>query len=59
MGIDKDVLDKLLASYQKPEDTIGENGLLKTAHESAGGASDGSRADDPSGYEKHDPVGYR
>lgn len=29
MSIDKDLIDKLLADYQKPEDVVGENGLLK------------------------------
>ena len=29
MEIDKHVIDKLLTNYQKPEDIVGENGLLK------------------------------
>src|SRR6266481_2708257 len=29
MALDKDLIDKLLGDYQKPEDLIGENGLLK------------------------------
>ena len=29
MAIDKALLDQLLADYKKPEDIIGENGLLK------------------------------
>ena len=29
MAIDLDLIDKLLADYKKPEDIIGENGLLK------------------------------
>src|SRR3982750_2638839 len=29
MEIEKEVIDKLLVHYQKPEDLIGENGLLK------------------------------
>jgi putative transposase len=29
MAIDPKVIDKLLADYEKPEDIIGENGLLK------------------------------
>jgi len=29
MALDKDLIDKLLEGYQKPEDLIGENGLLK------------------------------
>lgn len=29
MAIDTRLIDKLLADYKKPEDIIGENGLLK------------------------------
>src|SRR5438034_2724678 len=29
MALEKDLLDKLIEGYQKPEDLIGENGLLK------------------------------
>src|SRR5919202_558893 len=29
MAIDLNLIDKLLADYKKPEDIIGENGLLK------------------------------
>jgi putative transposase len=29
MALDKDLIDKLLEGYQKPEDLIGENRLLK------------------------------
>jgi len=29
MAIDKKIMDQLLTDYKKPEDLIGENGLLK------------------------------
>lgn len=29
MELDKGLIDKLLGDYQKPEDLVGENGLLK------------------------------
>jgi len=29
MAIDKKLIDQLLTDYQKPEDIIGENGLVK------------------------------
>ena len=29
MGLDKDLIEKLIEEYQRPEDLIGENGLLK------------------------------
>ena len=29
MGVDKELIDKLLAEYESPEEIVGENGLLK------------------------------
>ncbi len=29
MAIDKEILDQLLPKYEKPEDLLGENGLLR------------------------------
>lgn len=29
MGVDKELIDKLLAEYKSPEEIVGENGLLK------------------------------
>jgi len=29
MGLDEEILDRLMAGYEKPEDLLGENGLLK------------------------------
>jgi putative transposase len=58
MGIDKDVLDKLLASYQKPEDIIGENGLLKQLTKALVERAMEAELTMHLGYEKHDPVGY-
>ena len=29
MEMDKELMDTLLADYKKPEDIVGENGLLK------------------------------
>jgi len=47
MAIDKALIDQLLADYKKPEDIIGENGLLKTTHESNPGASAAGGTDRP------------
>jgi putative transposase len=58
MGIDKEVLDKLLASYQKPEDIIGENGLLKQLTKALVERAMEAELTTHLGYEKHDPVGY-
>ena len=37
MALDKELIDKLLEGYQKPEDLIGENGSFEAAHEGVGG----------------------
>lgn len=58
MGIDKDVLDKLLANYQKPEDIVGENGLLKQLTKALVEGAMEAELTTHLGYEKHDPVGY-
>ena len=58
MAIDKEVLDKLLASYQKPEDIIGENGLLKQLTKALVERAMEAELTTHLGYEKHDPVGY-
>lgn len=58
MAIDKDVLDKLLANYQKPEDIVGENGLLKQLTKALVERAMEAELTTHLGYEKHDPVGY-
>jgi putative transposase len=58
MAIDKEVLDKLLANYQKPEDIIGENGLLKQLTKAIVERAMQAELTTHLGYEKHDPVGY-
>ena len=59
MEIKKELLDELLKDYQKPEDVIGENGLLKQAHQGAFGTSHERGTDQGhSGEEKNDPAGY-
>ena len=45
MTIDNELIDNLLKDYKKPEDIIGENGLLKQTDKAAFGAGDG-RGDD-------------
>ena len=59
MAIDKDVLDKLLGNYQKPEDIVGENGLLKQLTKALVERAMEAELTTHLGYEKHDPVGYR
>jgi putative transposase len=58
MEIDKDVIDKLLANYQKPEDIVGENGLLKQLTKALIERAMEAELTTHLGYEKHDPVGY-
>jgi hypothetical protein len=41
MAIDKNLIDQLLTDYKKPEDIIGENGLLKELTKATAG-KDGS-----------------
>jgi putative transposase len=57
MAIDKDVLDKLLADYQGPEDLIGEQGLLKQLTKALVERAMQAELTHHLGYEKHDPAG--
>ena len=55
MALDKELIDKLLEGYQKPEDLIGENGLLKQLTKALVGTSAKGRAD-PSFGLREEPV---
>ena len=57
MAIDLKLIDKLLADYKKPEDIIGENGLLKQLTKALLERAMQAEMTDHLGYEKHDPVG--
>ena len=57
MAIDVKLIDKLLADYKKPEDIIGENGLLKQLTKALLERAMQAEMTDHLGYEKHDPVG--
>jgi putative transposase len=57
MGIDKEVLDKLLADYKGPEDLIGEQGLLKQLTKALVERAMQAELTHHLGYEKHDPAG--
>jgi putative transposase len=57
MAIDLKLVDKLLADYKKPEDIIGENGLLKQLTKALLERAMQAEMTDHLGYEKHDPVG--
>jgi putative transposase len=56
MTIDKDVLDRLLADYKKPEDLIGETGLLKQLTKALLERALQAELTEHLGYEKHAPL---
>src|SRR6202522_1622768 len=58
MAIDKKLIDQLLTNYKKPEDIIGENGLLKELTKAILERALGAEMTDHLGYEKHDPAGH-
>src|SRR5947209_10251325 len=58
MAIDKALIDELLADYKKPEDIIGENGLLKQLTKAILERALQAELTDHLGFEKHDPAGH-
>src|SRR2546427_1221884 len=58
MAIDKTLIDQLLADYKKPEDIIGENGLLKQPPKATLERALQAELTDHLGFEKHDPAGH-
>src|SRR6266403_6233910 len=58
MAIDKGLIDQLLTDYKKPEDIIGENGLLKELTKAILERALEAELTDHLGYEKHDPAGH-
>jgi len=57
MGIDKELIDKLLADYKGPEDLIGEQGLLKQLTKAVVERAMDAELTHHLGYEKHDTSG--
>jgi putative transposase len=58
MEIKKEVLDELIKDYKKPEDLIGESGLLKQLTKALIERAMNAELTHHLGYEKHDPSGY-
>jgi putative transposase len=58
MAIDLKLIDQLLVDYKKPEDIIGENGLLKQLTKALLERALHAELTDHVGYEKHDPAGH-
>jgi putative transposase len=57
MALDKELIDKLLEGYQKPEDLIGENGLLKQLTKALVERALNAELTHHLGYEKNQPEG--
>jgi len=58
MEINRKVLDELIKDYKKPEDLIGETGLLKQLTKALIERALDAELTQHLGYEKHDPAGY-
>ena len=56
MAIDKDILDRLLGNYEKPEDLTGENGVLRQLTKALMERALEAEMATHLGYEKHDPA---
>jgi putative transposase len=56
--IKPDLVDELLKGYQKPEDIVGENGLLKRLTKALLERALNAELTHHLGYEKHDPAGH-
>ena len=57
MALNDDLLDKLIEGYEKPEDLIGENGLLKQLTKALVERAMKAELTHQLGYEKNDPEG--
>jgi putative transposase len=58
LEIKNELIDELLKDYQKPEDIIGENGLLKRFVKAVLERAMNAELTHHLGYQKHDPAGY-
>jgi putative transposase len=56
MGVDKELIDKLLAEYKSPEEIVGENGLLKQLTKALVERALQAELTTHLGYEKHSPA---
>jgi putative transposase len=57
MELKRELIDELLKDYQKPEDIVGENGLLKQLTKALLERALSAELTHHLGYEKHDPAG--
>ena len=58
MEIKTELIDELLKGYRKPEDVIGENGLLKQLTKAILERAMKAELGEHLGYGKHEPAGY-
>ncbi len=58
MELNKELLDELIKDYKRPEDLIGETGLLKQLTKALIERAMSAELTHHLGYEKHDPAGY-
>lgn len=58
MAIDKTLIDQLRADYKKPENIIGEDGLLQQLTKTILARALQAEPTDDLGFEKHDPAGH-
>jgi putative transposase len=58
MEVKTELVDELLKGYKKPEDIIGENGLLKQLTKAILERAMNAEMGVHLGYDKHDPAGY-
>src|SRR5215472_13344151 len=58
MEIESELIDELTKGYEKPEDIIGENGLLKQLTKALLERAMNAELTHHLGYQKHDPSGY-
>jgi len=58
MAIDSELIDKLLVDYQRPEQIVGENGLLKQLTKAILERAMNAELSQHLGYEKHEAAGY-
>jgi Transposase, Mutator family len=57
-GIDNELIDNLLKDYKKPQDLIGDNGLLKQLTKQLLERAMAAELTEHVGYAKHDPGGH-
>ena len=57
MAVTNELIDKLIAEYKRPEDILGEKGLLKQLTKAIVERALHTELTEHLGYEKHEPSG--